>query len=184
VSVSPLAGKPAPAAILANIPRLVTAYYTERPDPAIRQQRVAFGTYGHRGSAFKTAFNEWHILAMREAICRYREQQNITGPLFLGMDTHALSEPAFASALEVLVAHGVDVMHRKWLVPRVPVRHGGRLTECGVVTRCHREHGFNLLARQLRRLHKIHAESFRDDAHLRRIQEEAQGLISMVCAAA
>jgi phosphoglucomutase len=110
MSVSPLAGKPAPASILVNVPRLLTAYYTERPDPAIREQRVAFGTSGHRGSAFKTAFNEWHILAISEAICRYRKQQNITGPLFLGMDTHALSEPAFASALEVLAAHGVDVM--------------------------------------------------------------------------
>jgi len=110
MSVSPLAGKPAPASILANVPRLLTAYYTERPDPAILEQRVAFGTSGHRGSAFKTAFNEWHILAISEAICRYRKQQNITGPLFLGMDTHALSEPAFASALEVLAAHHVDVM--------------------------------------------------------------------------
>jgi phosphoglucomutase len=110
MSVSPLAGKPAPASILVNVPRLVTAYYSERPDPSIREQRVAFGTSGHRGSAFKAAFNEAHILAVSEAICRYRTQQHITGPLFLGMDTHALSEPAFASALEVLAAHGVDVM--------------------------------------------------------------------------
>jgi phosphoglucomutase len=110
MSVSPLAGKPAPASILVNVPRLVTAYYSERPDPSIREQRVAFGTSGHRGSAFKAAFNEAHILAISEAICRYRTQQHITGPLFLGMDTHALSEPAFASALEVLAAHGVDVM--------------------------------------------------------------------------
>ena len=110
MSVSPLAGKPAPASLLVNVPRLVTAYYTERPDPAIREQRVAFGTSGHRGSAFKTAFNEEHILAITEAICRYRKAQNIGGPLFLGMDTHALSEPAFASALEVLAAHGIDVM--------------------------------------------------------------------------
>ena len=110
MSVSPLAGKPAPASILVNVARLVTAYYTDRPDPSIREQRVAFGTSGHRGSAFKTAFNEAHILAISEAICRYRKGQNISGPLFLGMDTHALSEPAFASALEVLAAHGVDVM--------------------------------------------------------------------------
>ena len=110
MSLSPLAGKPAPASILVNVPRLVAAYYTERPDPAIREQRVTFGTSGHRGSAFKTAFNEWHILAITEAICRYRAQQNITGPLFLGMDTHALSEPAFTSALEVLAANRVDVM--------------------------------------------------------------------------
>ena len=110
MSVSPLAGKPAPASILVNVARLVTAYYTDRPDPSIREQRVAFGTSGHRGSAFKTAFNEAHILAISEAICRYRKGQNISGPLFLGMDTHALSAPAFASALEVLAAHGVDVM--------------------------------------------------------------------------
>jgi phosphoglucomutase len=110
MSVSPLAGKPAPASILVNVPRLVTAYYSEQPDPSVREQRVAFGTSGHRGSAFKTAFNEAHILAITEAICRYRTGQNTSGPLFLGMDTHALSEPAFASALEVLAAHGVEVM--------------------------------------------------------------------------
>jgi phosphoglucomutase len=96
--------------MLVNISRLVTAYYTERPDPAVREQRVAFGTSGHRGSAFKKAFNEAHILAMSQAICLYRKQQHIDGPLFLGMDTHALSEPAFASALEVLAANGVEVM--------------------------------------------------------------------------
>jgi phosphoglucomutase len=96
--------------MLVNIPRLVTAYYTERPDPSIPEQRVAFGTSGHRGSAFKQAFNEAHILAISQAICLYRQQQHIDGPLFLGMDTHALSEPAFASALEVLVANSVEVM--------------------------------------------------------------------------
>ena len=96
--------------MLANIPRLVTAYYVERPDPAIPGQRVAFGTSGHRGSAFDVAFNEAHILAISEAICRYRKQAKIDGPLFLGMDTHALSEPAFASAIEVLAANQIDVM--------------------------------------------------------------------------
>ncbi len=110
MNVSPLAGKPAPPSMLVNIPRLVTAYYTERPDPAGREQRVAFGTSGHRGSAFKHAFNAAHILAISQAICLYRQQQHIDGPLFLGMDTHALSEPAFASALEVLAANGVEVM--------------------------------------------------------------------------
>src|SRR5580658_5528720 len=110
MKVSPLAGKPASASILANIPRLVTAYYSERPDPAIAAQRVVFGTSGHRGSAFDVAFNESHILAITQAICDYRKQQNIDGPLFLGMDTHALSEPAFASALEVLAANKVEVM--------------------------------------------------------------------------
>jgi phosphoglucomutase len=96
--------------MLVNIPRLITAYYTERPDPAVREQRVAFGTSGHRGSAFNKAFNEAHILAMSQAICEYRTQQHIDGPLFLGMDTHALSEPAFATALEVLAANHVEVM--------------------------------------------------------------------------
>src|SRR5438445_6758701 len=108
--VSPLAGRPAPASVLVNVPKLVSAYYTEIPDPAIPEQRVVFGTSGHRGSALATAFNEWHILAISQAICRYRQQQQIDGPLFLGMDTHALSVPARASALEVLAATGVDVM--------------------------------------------------------------------------
>jgi phosphoglucomutase len=96
--------------MLVNVPRLVTAYYTERPDPSVREQRVEFGTSGHRGSAFRLSFNEAHILAVCQSICEYRRQQNITGPLFLGMDTHALSEPAKASALEVLAANGVGVM--------------------------------------------------------------------------
>ncbi|HVN63400.1 MAG TPA: phosphoglucomutase (alpha-D-glucose-1,6-bisphosphate-dependent) [Candidatus Binataceae bacterium] len=110
MSISPHAGKPAEPRMLANIPRLVTAYYAERPDPSIAEQRVAFGTSGHRGSAFNIAFNERHILAITQAICRYREQNQIDGPLFVGMDTHALSEPAFASALEVLAANGVETM--------------------------------------------------------------------------
>ena len=93
-----------------NVPRLVTAYYTETPDPSVPGQRVSFGTSGHRGSAFEKSFNEWHILAISQAICLYRKQQKIDGPLFLGMDTHALSVPALASALEVLAANGVDVM--------------------------------------------------------------------------
>ena len=108
--VHPQAGKPAVPSMLVNIPRLVTAYYTERPDPSVPEQRVAFGTSGHRGSAFKLGFNEAHILAISQAICLYRKQQHIDGPLFLGMDTHALSEPAFVSALEVLAANGVEVM--------------------------------------------------------------------------
>ena len=110
MSVSPLAGKPADPSLLVNIPRLITAYYTERPDASVREQRVAFGTSGHRGSAFTQSFNEAHILAISQAICLYRKQQHIDGPLFLGMDTHPLSEPAFASALEVLAANGIDVM--------------------------------------------------------------------------
>jgi len=110
MKTSPLAGKLAEPGMLVNVPRLITAYYSERPDPSVRSQRVAFGTSGHRGSAFDKAFNEWHILAMSQAICLYRKHQKIDGPLFLGMDTHALSVPALASALEVLAANGVDVM--------------------------------------------------------------------------
>jgi phosphoglucomutase len=110
MSLNPLAGKPAPRDILVNVPRLITAYYKEVPDPAVPSQRVAFGTSGHRGSAFDAAFNEWHILAITQGICEYRKQQGTDGPLFLGMDTHALSVPALASALEVLAANGVDVM--------------------------------------------------------------------------
>ena len=109
MTVSPLAGKPAPSSILVDVPKLVTAYYTGRPDPAVPAQRVAFGTSGHRGSSFDDAFNEAHILAMTEAICRHRRAQGIDGPLFLGIDTHALSAPAFATAVEVLAAHEVDV---------------------------------------------------------------------------
>ncbi len=110
MKVNPLAGKLAEPAMLVNVPKLITAYYTEVIDPSMPEQRVSFGTSGHRGSAFQKAFNEGHILAISQAICLYRRQQNIDGPLFLGMDTHALSVPAFASALEVLAANGVDVM--------------------------------------------------------------------------
>ena len=108
--ISPLAGKPVPRSLLVNIPRLVTAYFAMVPDPAIATQRVAFGTSGHRGSAFAAAFNEAHILAITQAVCLYRRQAGSAGPLFLGMDTHALSEPAFATALEVLAANGVETM--------------------------------------------------------------------------
>ncbi|HQT95566.1 MAG: phosphoglucomutase, alpha-D-glucose phosphate-specific [Acidobacteria bacterium 37-71-11] len=110
MNVSPLAGKSATPAMLVNVPKLITAYYTERPDPSVPAQRVMFGTSGHRGSAFDKSFNESHILAITQAICMYRRQQKIDGPLFLGMDTHALSVPALATALEVLAANGVDVM--------------------------------------------------------------------------
>jgi phosphoglucomutase len=110
MAISPLAGKPADQSLLINVPRLVTAYYTGRPDPSILAQRVAFGTSGHRGSALDNAFNEAHILAITQAICLYRKQQGIGGPLYIGVDTHALSTPAFATALEVLVANEVDVM--------------------------------------------------------------------------
>ena len=110
MKTSPLAGKPAPLGILVDVPRLVSAYYTGLPDPAVPAQRVAFGTSGHRGSSFKLAFNEWHILAITQAICLYRASKKIVGPLYLGIDTHALSIPAWASALEVLAANGVEVM--------------------------------------------------------------------------
>lgn len=110
MKVSPLAGKPASPSILVDIPKLITAYYSEIPYPLVAAQRVAFGTSGHRGSSLDTAFNEWHILAITQAICFYRKQNKINGPLFLGMDTHALSVPAMASALEVLAANGIDVM--------------------------------------------------------------------------
>lgn len=108
--VSPLAGKPAPPELLVNVARLVTAYYSEAPDPANPLQRVTFGTSGHRGMAFDKTFNEAHVLAISQAICLYRKQHGIDGPLFIGIDTHALSEPAFASALEVLAANGVELM--------------------------------------------------------------------------
>ena len=109
MTVSERAGRPAEASMLVDVDRLVRAYYQERPDPSEASQQVAFGTSGHRGSSLKGSFNEDHILATTEAICRYREQQGIDGPLFLGRDTHALSEPAQRTALEVLAAHGVDV---------------------------------------------------------------------------
>jgi phosphoglucomutase len=109
-NINSLAGRAAPAASLVDIPRLITAYYSERPDPGIAAQRVAFGTSGHRGSSFDSSFNEFHVLSISQAICEYRRQRNIDGPLFIGFDTHALSAPAFASALEVLAANGVEVM--------------------------------------------------------------------------
>src|SRR5882672_2913787 len=109
-TISPLAGKPVPASMLVNVPRLMTAYFAQQPDPSVPEQRVAFGTSGHRGSAFDAAFNEAHILATTQAICLYRRQNNIDGPLFVGIDTHALSEAALASAVEVLAANDVTTM--------------------------------------------------------------------------
>jgi len=110
MSLHPLAGKPAPYELLVNVPRLISAYYTGEPDPAEPTHRVAFGTSGHRGSAFANSFNEGHILAIAQAICEFRRAQGITGPLFIGMDTHALSEPALATAIEVFAANGQDIM--------------------------------------------------------------------------
>jgi phosphoglucomutase len=108
--ISPLAGKPAPASLLVDVDKLVAAYFAECPDPTVPGQRVAFGTSGHRGSSFDISFNEWHVLAITQAICDYRKGLDITGPLFMGIDTHALSVPACASALEVLAANGIDVV--------------------------------------------------------------------------
>jgi phosphoglucomutase len=108
--VNPRAGQRPDLSQLVNVPRLITAYYTERPDATVREQRVAFGTSGHRGSSFGVSFNEWHILAITQAICTYRAAQGVTGPLFIGTDTHALSAPAMATALEVLAANDVTVM--------------------------------------------------------------------------
>ena len=123
--VSPLAGKPAETSTLVDVPELVAAYYTGLPDPSVPEQRVAFGTSGHRGSSLKNSFNQHHILAITQAICLYREQQKINGPLFIGMDTHALSQPAFASALEVLAANKVEVMiaDRDEYVPTPALSH-------------------------------------------------------------
>ena len=110
MAVHPLAGKPAPRDLLVNVPRLVAAYYTRRPDVNDPAERVAFGTSGHRGSSFARSFNEPHIAAICQAIAEHRHTRRVTGPLFLGMDTHALSEPAFVTAVEVFAAHGVDLM--------------------------------------------------------------------------
>lgn len=115
MSANPLAGKPAPAELLVNVPRLVAAYYTGHPDPENPAQRVAFGTSGHRGTSTANSFNEDHILAISQALCELRRAQGIDGPLFLGMDTHALSEPALYSALEVFAANGVQVFIQQGL---------------------------------------------------------------------
>jgi phosphoglucomutase len=113
MAVHELAGKPAPKSLLANIPRLVRAYYTNKPDVSEPGQRVAFGTSGHRGSSLSNSFNQNHILAISQAICEYRKSKKITGPLFMGMDTHGLSEAALASALEVFAASSITVMIQK-----------------------------------------------------------------------
>lgn len=110
MSPHPLAGKPAPREMLVNIPDLISAYYTRTPNPDLADQRVAFGTSGHRGTSSKNAFNEQHILAITQALCEHRAAAGITGPLYLGKDTHALSEPAQRTTLEVLAAHGIDTI--------------------------------------------------------------------------
>ena len=110
LAVHPLAGKAAPESLLVNVAKLVTAYYAEQPDPREWAQRVKFGTSGHRGSSLQVSFNEAHVVATTQAICDYRRAHEINGPLFLGWDTHALSEPARVSVLEVLATNGIDVM--------------------------------------------------------------------------
>ncbi|MBM4431869.1 MAG: phosphoglucomutase, alpha-D-glucose phosphate-specific, partial [Chloroflexi bacterium] len=109
MKVPELAGRPAPRELLINVPRLVSAYYAHKPDIATQEQRVAFGTSGHRGSSLNGSFNEDHILAICQAVCEHRQAQRINGPLYVGMDTHALSEPAFATAVEVFAANAVDI---------------------------------------------------------------------------
>ena len=111
--ISPLAGKPAPQSLLVDVSALLAAYASLRPDPGLPAQRVAFGTSGHRGSSFDRNFNEWHVLAISQAICDYRRTKSINGPLYVGIDTHALSQPAFESTLEVLAANGVETMIAK-----------------------------------------------------------------------
>ena len=108
---NPAAGKPVDPSSLVNVPRLVTAYFAGKPDPADPAQRVAFGTSGHRGTSLKNSFNENHILATTQAICDHRRETGLTGPLFVGIDTHALAEPALVSAVEVFAANGVDIMN-------------------------------------------------------------------------
>ena len=109
MALHPLAGEPVPPDATVNVPRLVTRYFTVRPDPACPEQRVSFGTSGHRGTSLDGSFNEAHIAAIAQAVCRLRRARGVTGPLFLGMDTHALSEPAHATVLEVLAANDVEV---------------------------------------------------------------------------
>ncbi len=112
-ALSPLAGKPAPKSLLVDVPALLAAYADLRPDASVPAQRVSFGTSGHRGSAFERSFNEWHVLAISQAICEYRAHHGIDGPLYLGIDTHALSQPAFESALEVFAANRVETQISK-----------------------------------------------------------------------
>ena len=138
--IHPLAGKPAPADVLVDVTKLHDEYYAQRPDPTNRAQRVTFGTSGHRGSSLRGTFTEGHVLAITQAICDYRRRQDTTGPLFIGRDTHALSEPATRTAIEVLAAHGADlrVDARDGYTPTPAVSHaiikanGGRQTGSGL----------------------------------------------------
>jgi phosphoglucomutase len=155
--------------MLVNVTRLVSAYYTERPNPSVPEQRVAFGTSGQRGSALDPAFNEWHILAITQAICLYRGQHGIDGPLFLGMDTRALSVPAFSSALEVLAANGVELMIALHEYTPTPV-----ISHAILAYNSGRNSGFADGIVIPERVYKIYTESFEGPEHLRCLVEEAQ----------
>ena len=150
--IDPLAGQQAPAARLVNVPRLVTAYYTGRPQVSEPAQRVAFGTSGHRGSSFDLSFNEPHVLAITQAICTYRKQHDIDGPMFVGFDTHALSAPAFATALEVLAANRVEVMVAAddEYTPTPAISHAILTYNRGRTARSGRRHRHNALAQPTR----------------------------------
>src|SRR5947207_7933353 len=119
----PLAGKPAPREVLVDVEKLLRLYFEERPDPSDPQQRVAFGTSGHRGTSLKRAFNEAHILAVTQAVCDYRKAQGTTGPLYLGKDTHALSDPAQQTSLDVLATNGVHVLWSRRATPTPVISH-------------------------------------------------------------
>ena len=138
----PRAGQPAQPQDLVDLPHLVTAYYTQVPDPDVVEQQVVFGTSGHRGSSLDTAFNEWHILATTQAICDYRKQQGYDGPLFVGRDTHGLSEPAWATALEVLAANDVTVLvdSRDAYTPTPAVSHAILRANKGKIAGAGRRH--------------------------------------------
>ena len=162
----PLAGKPPPESLLINPETLRAQYYSERPDVREPEQRVAFGTSGHRGSAARRGFNEAHILAVTQAVCEYRKKEGIDGPLFLGMDTHALSEPAQRTALEVLAAHGVEVRFTDGATPTPVISHAiltynrGREQGAG---RWHRHHALAQPARG--RGHQVQPAQRRPGGH-------------------
>src|ERR1700682_209515 len=131
--VHPLAGKPAPRELLIDVEKLRRLYFDERPDPSEPQQRVAFGTSGHRGSSLKRAFNEAHILAVTQSVCEYRKAQGTNGPLYLGKDTHALSDPAQDTALDVLGSNGVQVFFSRKATPTPVITPSHKPPEDGAI---------------------------------------------------
>jgi phosphoglucomutase len=171
MKTSPLAGKPAETSMLVNVPRLITTYYTETPDAAVPAQRVDFGTSGHRGCAFEKAFNEWHILAITQAICLYREQKKIDGPLFLGMDKLS---PQHVKSTE-LAGEKIQTVLNRAPGNGAPIGGWKVVAESG---------WFAARPSGTENIYKIYAESFRGAEHLRRILEEAQRLVSETLAAA